>query len=176
MRATLRWWTGRVSRRALGSLAVTAAISVGAAAAEPSPQGSCDIKGNDTASFTSLDAMAPAIGVELGRRMAVPGASAPTPVMAPRDAAWQVTDVVTEPLPGRRFILGGRTGSRWYVWYESGGVAHLYHLAIFDLPDAAAAPAVIAHVVAALDELCPMTRALLQAPGTGDEGLIAKFW
>src|SRR5215510_15059264 len=100
MRGTVRWWTGRVSRRALGPLAIVAAISVGAAAAEPSPQVSCDIKGNDTASFTSLDAMAPAIGVELGRRMAVGGAGAPTPVMAPRDVAWQVTDVVAEPLPG----------------------------------------------------------------------------
>jgi len=153
-----------------------AAISVGAAAAEPSPQVSCNIAGNDTSSFASLDAMPPAIVAELGRRMAVAGAGAPTPLMAPRDAAWQVTDVVVEPLPGRRFILGGRTGSRWYVWYESGGVAHLYHLAIFDLPDAAAAPTVIAHVITRLDELCVVTRALTQVAGSGDEGLIGKFW
>ncbi len=177
MRGTFRLWTSRVSRRALGPLAIAAAISLATAAvAEPSPQVSCDLAGNDTASFTALDAMAPAIGAELGRRMSVAGAGAPTPVMAPRDAAWQVTDVVVEPLPGRRFIQGGRSGSRWYVWYESGGIAHLYHLAIFDLPDAAAAPTVIAHVITRLDELCPMTRALLQAPGSGDEGLIGKFW
>ena len=177
MRGTLRSWTRGVSRRTLGALVVAAATSLAtAAAAEPSPEVSCALAGNDTASFTSLDAMAPAIGVELGRRMAVAGAGAPTPLMAPRDAAWQVTDVVVEPLPGRRFILGGRTGSRWYVWYESGGVAHLYHLAIFDLPDAAAAPTVIAHVITRLDELCVVTRALTQVPGSGDEGLIGKFW
>ena len=71
-------------------MALVATMAVGAAdAAEPSPQVSCDIAGNDTTSYTSRDTMAPAI------------AAAPTPVMAPRDAAWQVTDVRDQSATGR---------------------------------------------------------------------------
>jgi len=169
--------TGAVPRPArLGWLvALLAILATGRpAAAEPSPNISCPFAG-DAAEFASLAAMPPAIVAELAHRMSLAAGAEIASFIAPRDAAWQVTDVVDEPLPGRRFIRGGRVANRWYVWYESGGIAHLYHAAIFDLPPSAPTPRLVAHVQGRLDDLCPETRAFLQSPGT-DAGVDGGFW
>ena len=61
--------------------------------------------------------------------------------MAPRDSDWQVTDVILDPtLAERRFIQGIRDGTRWYVWFEQGGMGRWLAIAIFDLPKSANAP------------------------------------
>jgi hypothetical protein len=157
-------WFRRLTR--LGLPLVLLALSAGRpAVAEPSPDISCP-PGGGGAEFASLDAMAPPVVAELARRMALPEGARIATYMAPRDAAWQVTDVVVEPLPGRRFIRGDQVGSRWFIWYESGGIAHRYHVAIFDLPPAAPAARLVAHVLVRLVELCPKTHALLQPQGT----------
>jgi hypothetical protein len=54
--------------------------------------------------------------------------------VARRDASWQAGDVMSPgpAPPGRRFILGAQSGDRLLVWYESGGIAHMYHLAVFN--------------------------------------------
>jgi hypothetical protein len=90
---------------------------------------------SEFASFASLPApaslevmrhIAPGVAEERLRAM-IPWA------MADRDADWQVTDVavIGRPLPARRFILGTEAGDQLHVWYESGGIAHLFHVAIF---------------------------------------------
>lgn len=52
-------------------------------------------------------------------------------------ADWQVTDVVMpgRSLPGRRFIIGVQSGARFWVWYESGGIAHVTHVALYSRRD-----------------------------------------
>ncbi|MEA3038246.1 MAG: hypothetical protein QOE79_759 [Sphingomonadales bacterium] len=38
-------------------------------------------------------------------------------------------DVITDPsLPGRRFVLGGRSGESWFVWIDHGGMWRHYHV------------------------------------------------
>jgi hypothetical protein len=44
--------------------------------------------------------------------------------MVPRDADYQQTDLIepsSPPLSFHRLIQAGRSGSRWYVWFETGG-------------------------------------------------------
>ncbi|MBI4533887.1 MAG: hypothetical protein HY711_08050 [Candidatus Melainabacteria bacterium] len=54
--------------------------------------------------------------------------------MADRDAPFQAGCVVGEPpLPLRRFIFGAISPKQCIVFYESGGKAHLYHVALFGL-------------------------------------------
>src|SRR6516225_8039966 len=87
-----------------------------------------------------------------------------TALMAERDSSWEATDVVgSRPLPSRRFIKGGRIRSRWYVWYEQGGIGHSYHLAIFDLAGATATPDLIVHKNTWIEDLCPVTEVSMQS-------------
>jgi hypothetical protein len=104
--------------------------------AAPSPEVPCPPDhGSRIESFRDFPAPIP---LEMLRRFApgVPPATLATSadsLIAPRDAAWQVTDVVTQgtPLPGRRFIQGFRASDRVWAWYESGGIAHMFHVVEF---------------------------------------------
>lgn len=52
--------------------------------------------------------------------------------IANRGERFNSTDVVTENLPARRFILAG-TGSSpglWFIWYEHGGIAYHHNLVV----------------------------------------------
>jgi hypothetical protein len=52
--------------------------------------------------------------------------------MADPGHKFQVTDVIVEKgLPWRRLIFAGSSKDRWFIYYEHGGYAHSYHLAIF---------------------------------------------
>src|SRR5690242_14458894 len=78
----------------------------------PSPILPCTLPGGDNQTFMSLDAMAPGIQRQFGR-------------MAPRDGNFNISDALgpgQENWPFTRFIQGGRSGTRWYVWYEYGGI------------------------------------------------------
>jgi len=102
--------------------------------ATPRPDVPClPAHGTRIASFRALPAPVP---LEMLGRFApgVPPATLADSLIAERDAAWQVTDVVSPgaQLPGRRFILGFRAGDRVWVWYESGGIAHMFHVVTFE--------------------------------------------
>jgi hypothetical protein len=160
------------------ALAVIGAIATARAAiAEPSPNPSCPFAPEDSQEFAALDRMAPQIVAELARRIPAPENDRTAPIMAARDGAWQATDsVVPGPLQFRRFIRGGRVGTRWYVWYERGGISHSYNLALFDLPPAAPAAHLVIHLAVVLDDLCPVTRALLQLRDAEGGGLDGGDW
>jgi hypothetical protein len=68
--------------------------------------------------------------------------------MAERDQPFQVTDVIIpgQPNPGRRIISGGHRGRDWFLWYEQGGVAYSWHVAVFRLGDEGA-PHVLANAL-----------------------------
>jgi len=161
-------------------IAALAALSFGTAAlAAPSPTVDCPaLAAKGASTVLALDALDPRIGAELDRRFSVPGAPGTGRVIAPRDSDWQVTDVVSPgtPLLGRRFIAGGRIGERWYVWYESGGIAHLYHVAIFDLLPTSPAPHLVLHAAGSLDALCPVTAAQLVGRGAEAAPPDRGFW
>jgi hypothetical protein len=56
----------------------------------------------------------------------------PDRFIARSGGAWQATDVVSgPPLPARRLIEAFQRQGRWWIWYETGGIAHTYHVAIF---------------------------------------------
>ena len=97
-------------------------------------------RAEDSQKFYALGKMAPQISEEIVRRMSDSDYTTIGSIMAARNRNWQVGDVIIWDLPRRRFIQGGRIGSRWYVWYEQGGIAHSYHLAVFDLTEATATP------------------------------------
>lgn len=44
--------------------------------------------------------------------------------MADRGEFFNVTDSIVRPGPGRRFIRGGESGGKWFVAYETGGIAY----------------------------------------------------
>ncbi len=114
------------------------------AAGNPSPNIPCALPGSDTQTYSSLDAMAPEIKAELARQFGDP--TGEHIKMAARDEYFNVTDAIgpdQEGWPFQRFIQGGRSGTRWYVWYEYGGIAYGLHAAIWDLPANAAAPQLI---------------------------------
>ncbi len=106
-------------------------------AAAPSPDVPC--VPNHASRFTSFQALPAPVPLELLRRFApdVPPAALATmtdSLIAKRDSDWQVTDVVSPgaQLPGRRFILGVQAADHVWVWYESGGIAHMFHVAVFE--------------------------------------------
>jgi hypothetical protein len=168
---TRRWFLLAPPVLAFGLL-----IAGPAALAAPSPVVACPLQAGAT--FLSIDGLDARIVAELKRRFSAPETMRIADMIAPRDAEWQVTDVVTpgQPLLGRRFIQGGRVGTRWYVWYESGGIAHQYHAALFDLAPAASAPRLLAHISGSLDQLCPVTRAQMIEHGTEAPPPDRGFW
>lgn len=48
--------------------------------------------------------------------------------------SFRRTDVIIDAsLPERRLVRAGRSGSRWFVHYEHGGLGYHEHAALFDL-------------------------------------------
>jgi hypothetical protein len=83
--------------------------------------------------------------------------------MADRGAFFNGGDVLIKPAPFKRFIRGGETGGRWYVWYEHGGIAYWHQVVVFD----AATARVVSDVHSNDANLCAMTDLLIygnQAP------------
>ena len=45
---------------------------------------------------------------------------------------FQATDTIgPEKLPGRRFVVAAKGPTAWLVCFETGGIAHIFHLAVF---------------------------------------------
>jgi hypothetical protein len=53
--------------------------------------------------------------------------------IAHRGAMFNATDRPQEDLPGRRFIRAGRSGDKWFVWYEQGNGVYSKNLLVFVL-------------------------------------------
>lgn len=54
--------------------------------------------------------------------------------MAEPGAAWQVTDVVMKPdLPGRRLVAAGCSNQHCLIYYERGGIAHVWTVVMLRL-------------------------------------------
>ncbi len=88
-----------------------------------------------------------------GRAAATPADIAE--MIAPRDADWEVGDALgPKPLPGRRFIQGIGSGNRLLIWYERGGIAHTYQLAILDASGSSGGYRLIADLQGSLESLC----------------------
>ena len=51
--------------------------------------------------------------------------------IANRGERFNATDVVTENLPARRFVLAGGAPGIWFILYEHGGIAYHHNLVIF---------------------------------------------
>jgi hypothetical protein len=151
-----------------------AMVGPATAHAFPSPVVSCPLTGKDSGPFLTVDQLAPQIVQELQRRFHNPPGDFID--MERRDAEWQETDVVVGSQPmrsTRRFIQGGHEGTRWYVWYESGGIGYSDDIAIFDLPAGANAPRLVIHTfVLRPEQLCGETKAHLHdASDTPERGL-----
>jgi hypothetical protein len=141
------------------------------ALAFPCPNVPCPLPGKDSQTFLTVDKVAPPIFHELQRRFGDPPGNGID--MEARESDWQETDVTFEGDPVhsmRRFIQAGHDGSRWYVWYELGGIGYSIQIAIFDLPAGAQKPVLVIHTVAFdAKTLCPMTRDHLNDPAEGPE-------
>lgn len=51
--------------------------------------------------------------------------------IANRGEPFNPTDVVTDNLPARRFILAGSAPGMWFIFYEHGGIAYHQNLIVF---------------------------------------------
>jgi hypothetical protein len=137
---------------------VLACAACAHAADNPSPNIPCTIPGDGAQTYSSLDAMAPEIKAELARQGGDP--SGQHIAMAPRDGNFNIGDALdgqTVNWPFHRFIQGGRWGTRWYVWYEYGGIAYGTRAEIFELPPGASAPRVIFDQSIGASEICEVT-------------------
>jgi hypothetical protein len=74
---------------------------------------------------------------ELGSRIGGTGA------MSDAGGPFNPSDVRTGE-PTRRFVLAGRSGDRWFVCYERGGLGHHLVLVIFDTSGFGARPVLLA--------------------------------
>jgi len=56
-------------------------------------------------------------------------------IMANPGEDWQVTDVIQpgKELPGRRLIWAATDGAHCVVHFESGGIAHSFHVSVLEL-------------------------------------------
>jgi hypothetical protein len=117
--------------------------------------------------------MAPEIRAELARQFGDPAGQHIK--MAARDQDFNVTDAIGPDQgdwPFQRFIQGGQSGARWYVWYEYGGIVYGLHVAIWDLPENAGAPQLILST-SLPDGLCEFTLKHWADPPPASP---AKFW
>ena len=53
--------------------------------------------------------------------------------MADPGEKFQVGDVIVEELPRRRLVFAGRSSDRFFIYFEQGGIAHWWALAVFNL-------------------------------------------
>jgi hypothetical protein len=90
---------------------------------------------------------------------------------------FQVTDViVNRRLPGRRLIFALASDDYWLMHYESGGIAHTFHLAIFAIHGGKARfvwHAEVRHKLGSIDDL---RRLLKQTDASGLDGAATPFY
>jgi hypothetical protein len=156
-----RWFSGPLYCAELVALLL---CSHEAKAAPPSPAiERCEALGAET--VTALRDLPPSLIAELDRQFGG-GGGGKYVALADRDQDWQPTDVIMDAtLPTRRFIQAGHVGSRWYVWYEQGGIAHSFHVALFDVKPSDP-PVVLGLDFAGPAGLCATTRKIWNlAPG-----------
>ena len=80
--------------------------------------------------------------------------------MADRGEFFNAGDAVTTPAPFNRFIRGGETQGKWYVWYEHGGIAYWHQIVVFAI-DPSGAVHTEANQISHNTNLCEATDALL---------------
>lgn len=112
-------------------------VTAGDALAAQSPAVPCVPAGAKR--FIQFDTLPAAVRLDLLHRFAPdvrePQLAAMSGTLIARPGAnWQATDVVSpgRDLPGRRFILGAQRGALLWVWYESGGIAHVAHVVEYE--------------------------------------------
>jgi hypothetical protein len=131
-----------------------------------SPSVPCTLPGGDAQTFLRFDDMALPVRQAVARKFGDPtGAKID---MVERDAPFQETDLVAgdRPLSFQRFVQGGRAGTRWYVWYEQGGMGLFYNIIYFNLRAGSGDVRQMWQEDAlAISELCPLTLQLLAARG-----------
>jgi hypothetical protein len=104
-------------------LGASACASAKPPAAPPDPNWTCHLR-HEATYVRSLKNLPPEIQASL---KAAAGA------MADRGEFFNAGDAISRPGPFNRFIRGGRSGSRWFVWYEHGGFAYWHQIVIFDM-------------------------------------------
>ena len=142
----------------LGIAGLLLLLSGPAMSGQPSPDLPCgeDYARQGARQFPAIEYLPSPLIAELMRHWGSSGTGPADVAMmiASRGADWQVTDVVIgHPLPSRRFIMGIGYADRFLVWYESGGIAHTYHLVMLasgDVKDYR----IVADVQGTLPQLC----------------------
>ncbi len=123
-------------------------MSGGASARPADPNGTCRLR-HPAAYADSLKALPPTIRAKL---------KATVGAIADRGEFFNATDAVRRPAPFNRFIRGGQSGRRWFVWYEHGGFAYWREIVLFQRVDSLA-PAM--RVRSTSPDLCAQTDRLL---------------
>jgi len=109
--------------------------------------------GHAAAMIDSLKALPPAVAKALHAKVGD---------MAERGGAFNATDVIIDPnTPGRRFIRAGHAGSKWFVWYEQGGIAYFKAILVFETDSKGALFATSEHQGNWNDNLCADTDKIL---------------
>jgi len=94
--------------------------------------------------------------------------------MAERGAFFNSTDVILREAPGRRFIRAGESGSKWFVAYETGGIAYHKTAIILAPGDRGGELQVTAHSGYYKRPLCAVVEDLLDGRSP-DKGLPQDF-
>ena len=139
------------------ALAIVLACSTAQAKSPPSPKLPCQLPGEGAAAYLSLDPLPLAVKKTIARDFG--DWTGHVIDMAPRDADYQESDLI-EPGPRlsfHRFIQAGHAGSRWYIWYESGGEGSRYDFIIYEWRPGSAAAQQVATQSVWRDELCAET-------------------
>lgn len=134
MRGTRRTWTAAIV------LAIGAGLCAAVLAArQASPSGAlagplrAHMQGESLALVTSLRGLPLGVRDELQRLFGTGGLD----IAEPGDE-FQATDVIVKPsLPIRRLVAAGCSIDHCLVYYERGGIAHTWHVALFHWTPAA---------------------------------------
>ncbi|MEI9885327.1 MAG: hypothetical protein WDN08_02315 [Rhizomicrobium sp.] len=85
--------------------------------------------------------------------------------MADRGEFFNAGDAVSTPAPFNRFIAAGQIGTRWFVWYEHGGIAYWKQIAVLGADPSSGFIVVRLDARASDADLCALTDKLF------DDGL-----
>ena len=91
--------------------------------------------------------------------------------IAARNEPFNATDVIMpgEKKPMRRLIDAGMRDSRWFVWYEHGGLALHEHLMLFELAPSDTNIRIVANVTAGgNNDFCARARDFIAGGGTAN--------
>ena len=83
----------------------------------------------------------------------------PAPGIASRDEEFNVSDVISDAsIPQRRVLDAGRTGDRWFLWYEHGGYVYRQHLVLLEFHLGDREPKVVANMTDLRGDFCERTK------------------